>query len=870
VEHLADRLTRVHRGLRKLFSAYRRDYEAVASFALPSVSPSEAVAHLGLAVAWRAARRDLAALEREHGPALGRYWRGATSDFAALGEAVQAADDLLRWTPPQAVPAVIDHVCAPRPDDGLLRAAAGVQAAVSRWQAALRPVPEPAARPELAHGAVRDAIGWLRAGAAPLSAAARYVSAHDEATGKTLDLAGARRLAALRQAVAEAMRELPSAARDVDERAEAVAIDWAERARELAGRALTADQAAALAGCRPSPGLAEKAAAWAIARGAVVAAFGTARRASLEAELDDYERGPALLRALREDSSGQEEWFSHVAAREVLAGFGLDPAVAFCADTQVLPSQLRPVLERALLRAWADDVLHRDRRLHPLRSQERDHLVGEFRRRDEELIAAAPAHIAAALHARRAEGVPADEAALLRREGMKETRHLAVRELIGRCRTAVLAMKPCFLMSPLAVSQYLPADIGFDVVIFDEASQVTPANAINCIYRGTTLIAAGDDKQLPPTSFFEAVADGGTDVSDFQSILELAKACGAFPSLGLAWHYRSRHESLIAFANQAFYQGRLITFPAAADRPDTGVHLIEAGGAYRRGSTRDNPVEAGIVAERVIASLTTRPDLSLGVVTFSVAQAEAIEYALSEAVAHHPGLDRLLDGDRLHGFFVKSLEAVQGDERDIMIFSIGYGHDEHGRISANFGALSRPNGWRRLNVAITRARQRVEIVSSIRSHDIPETGNESVRHLAAYLSYCENGGAAGRLDRTPLGPLEESVRATLESWGYEVRARIGSGGYRIDLGVLRGGSYLLGIECDGAMYHGCPVARDRDRLRAAVLRDLGWNLYRVWGAAWYRDRAEEEARLRAAIERAALPGRGPSRRPDLLQLLPVS
>ncbi|WP_433384009.1 DUF4011 domain-containing protein [Actinoplanes sp. CA-142083] len=870
VEQLADRLTRVHRGLRKLFSAYRRDYEAVASFALPSVSPSEAVAHLGLAVAWRAARRDLAALEREHGPALGRYWRGATSDFTALGDAIQAASDLLRWTPPQAVPAVIDHVCAPCPDDGLLRAAAGAQAAVARWQAALRPAPEPAARPELAQGAVRDAIGWLRANAAPLTAAARYVSAHDEATGRTLDLAGARRLAALRNAVAEALREMPAAAEDADERAEAVAIDWAERARELAGRALTSAQAAALAGSRPAPGLAEKAAAWTTAREAIVTAFGPERRSSLEASLDDYEQGPALLRALREDSSGQEEWFSHVAAREILSGFGLDPAVAYCADTQVLPSQLRPVLERALLRAWADDVLHKDRRLHPLRAEERNHLVDEFRRQDEELIASAPARIATALHARRAEAVPADEAALLRREGMKETRHLAVRELIGRCRTAVLAMKPCFLMSPLAVSQYLPADIGFDVVIFDEASQVTPANAINCIYRGATLIAAGDDKQLPPTSFFETVADGGTDVSDFQSILELAKACGTFPSLGLAWHYRSRHESLIAFANQAFYQGRLITFPAAADRPDTGVHLIEAGGVYRRGSTRDNPVEAGIVAERVIASLTTRPDLSLGVVTFSVAQAEAIEYALSEAVAHHPGLDRLLDGDRLHGFFVKSLEAVQGDERDIMIFSIGYGHDEHGRISANFGALSRPNGWRRLNVAITRARQRVEIVSSIRSHDIPESGNESVRHLAAYLSYCESGGTAGLPARTTLGPLEESVRATLESWGYEVRTRVGSGGYRIDLGIWQGGAYLLGIECDGAMYRDCPVARDRDRLRAAVLRDLGWNLYRVWGAAWYRDRAEEEARLRAAIEQAALPGRGPARRPDLLQLLPVS
>jgi hypothetical protein len=258
-----------------------------------------------------------------------------------------------------------------------------------------------------------------------------------------------------------------------------------------------------------------------------------------------------------------------------------------------------------------------------------------------------------------------------------------------------------------------------------------------------------------------------------------------------------------------------------------------------------------------VESLTARPDLSVGVVTFSVAQAEAIEYALAEAAARHPGLDRLLDGDRLHGFFVKSLEAVQGDERDIMIFSVGYGPDERGRITANFGALSRPNGWRRLNVAITRARRRVEIVSSIRSHDVPESANESVRQLAAYLEFGERGGTRRSDSDQPLGPLEESVRAAVESWGYEVRTRIGSAAYRLDLGVLRPGtdSFLLGIECDGAMYHGCPVARDRDRLRAKVLGGLGWDLYRVWGAAWYRDRAEEKARLRDALKRAELPAR---------------
>ncbi|GIM95979.1 DUF4011 domain-containing protein [Paractinoplanes toevensis] len=877
VEQLSDRLTRVHRGLfRKLFGAYRRDYESVAAFALPSISSSDAVAHLGTAVAWRAARRELAALEQEHAAVLGRFWRGATTDFTALNEALQVAAELLRWTPPQAVPAVIDHVCAPVPDDGLLRAAAGVNAAIARWQSTLRPAPEAAARPELAQAGVRDAIAWLRANAAPLTAAARLIGAYDEATGRTLDLAGAERLAGLRQAVADALAGADGDA-DIDESA----IDWAAKAREIATgsaeKPLTAKQAAALAAARPAGGLAARAAAWTQARDAVVAAFGAARRAGLVEALEDYERGPALLRELREDAAGQDEWFSHVAAREVLTGFGLDAAVAYCADVAVPPEQLRPVLERAVLRAWADDVLHRDERLRPVRAEERSHLVDEFRALDRELVASAPARIAAVLNERRAANLPAEETALLRREGMKETRHLAVRDLIDRARTAVLAMKPCFLMSPLAVSQYLPPDIGFDVVIFDEASQVTPADAINCIYRGSALVAAGDDKQLPPTSFFETVND--SDVSDFQSILELAKACGAFPSMPLAWHYRSRHEALIAFVNQAFYGGRLVTFPSADEHsPDAGVHLIPAGGVYRRGTTRDNPVEAGIVAERVVASLTARPDLSLGVVTFSVAQAEAIEAALDRAAAQHPGLIRLLDTDRLNGFFVKSLESVQGDERDVMIFSIGYGHDEQGKISTNFGALSRPNGWRRLNVAITRARQRVEIVSSIRARDIPESANESVRHLAAYLDFAEHDGIVRTDAAGSLGALETSVREAVESWGYTVHSRIGSGGYRLDLGVLHpaheGAVYAIGVECDGAMYHACPVARDRDRLRAEVLGGLGWTLHRVWGTAWYRDRAGEQARLRAAIERAvadtSLPARAPHRKPDLLKLLPVS
>jgi hypothetical protein len=261
-------------------------------------------------------------------------------------------------------------------------------------------------------------------------------------------------------------------------------------------------------------------------------------------------------------------------------------------------------------------------------------------------------------------------------------------------------------------------------------------------------------------------------------------------------------------------------------------------------------VEAQRVAERVAHHLATRPDRSLGVVTFSVAQAEAIERALG------PGL--LDDDDRLRGLFIKSLESVQGDERDVMLLSIGYGFDEAGRISANFGPLNKPNGWRRLNVAITRARHRVEIVTSIRARDIPASDNEGVRRLAAYLEYAERGGVVPAAVPPPADrPFEESLRAVVESWGYPVR--LGTG---VDLAVPHPAYgddvYAIGIQCDGAGYRAYPAARDRDRLRDQVLRDLGWHLHRVWSTAWHTDREAEENRLRLALEQAvALPLPGP-------------
>jgi len=649
-----------------------------------------------------------------------------------------------------------------------------------------------------------------------------------------------------------------------------LALDWARLLRTMINGTeapLTAAQVKAADGAIPDTQLAAAAGAWNRSRDALLEAFDAGRRADLKAELDDYDDARDLIAALRDDTGGQDEWHAYSGARDTLAAHGLEGAVKFCISERTSAGVVAAVIERALLTEWAEYQLGTDPDLSVVRATDRDALVSEYRKLDRALIAAATGTIIRACNARRPRS-DVGEAAVIHREAEKKKKHMPVRTLLQRSQHVTQAIKPCFMMSPLAVSQYLPAGLHFDVVIFDEASQVSPGDAINCIYRGSALILAGDQKQLPPTSFFAAALADDEDewsedsdgAADFDSILDLAKGSGAYRSLTLRWHYRSRHEALIAFSNAAFYRGHLVTFPSRhSDGPDVGVELFPVDGTYRRGTSRDNPVEAATVAERVLHHYDTRPGLSLGVVTFSEAQAAAIEVAISTALLDRPDLNRFFGaGDRLRGFFVKSLESVQGDERDVLIFSIGYGPDENGKITMNFGPLNRPGGWRRLNVAITRARYRNEIVSSIRAGDIPESvTTEGVRHLRHYLDYAERGRPALALGTSAGGdaesPFEESVLSVIRSWGFEVVPQVGTAGYRIDIGVCHPehpGVYALGVECDGYQYHSSRTARDRDRLREKVLRGLGWNLYRIWGTAWYRDRHGEERTLRSAIEEA--------------------
>ena len=869
IDEVADRLTR-HRGPRKLLRPYRRDKKAAIESALPDVDPADAIANVEDAAAWKQALDDLAAAEAEHAEILGRHWTGTDTDFAAIQEALHTADEVIRETPAEALAAVVVHVCAARPNGALLRIVGEARDEFTRFKTTLRPAPARAPRPELAEGAVQDAVTWLRAHVGPLHAAAEMIRAYSAPTGRDLTLTEAREIAKQRQAATDAEAAIWADAsahaavlgsvyrgtKTNDETLNEI-VAWTAQARRLmtGGDApLTPAQAHALVEARPSEGLSAAVAGWEQARGDVLDAFGPARHAELTKELGNYDTARDLLVELLHDTPGQQEWFRHEDARQVLVEHGLAGALEFCAEREIPVEQVWPVLERALYRGWVDMIIRDDPGLQPAGAEDRGHLVDVFRLLDNELTAAAVADIVYAVETRRPSSSPAGEPGLIRREGTKKSGHLPVRELIAQARHAVQALKPCLLMSPLAVSRYLPPEMEFDVVILDEASQVTTADAINCVYRGDALVVAGDERQLPPTSYYERVGD---DVTDYPSILEVARA--SLPVLELNWHHRSRHEALFAFADLAYYQGRTIGLPRAyPQEPDHGVEMFFVDGIYRRQTTSDNPIEAEAVADRVLHHYATRPGKTLGVVTLSVAQADAIDDAVRRAAADRPGLaDHLDDSDRLTGFFVKSLEAVQGDVRDVIILSVGYGYDENDKISTNFGALNRPRGWRRLNVAITRARERVEVVSSIHASDVPDMGNESVRHLKAYLEYAERAAATlGRdpEDREGITPFEDAVLTLVRDWGFRARRRVGAAGHWIDLAILHPGQekdvFALGIEFDGPAYHSVPSTRDRDRLRYDELRELGWHMHRIWSTAWYLDPEAEQQRLYDAIRRA--------------------
>jgi very-short-patch-repair endonuclease len=448
-------------------------------------------------------------------------------------------------------------------------------------------------------------------------------------------------------------------------------------------------------------------------------------------------------------------------------------------------------------------------------------------------------------------------------------------KLFAAIPTLLPRLKPCLMMSPLAISTYLDSpDLQFDLGIFDEASQVRPHDAICAIYRSRQLIVAGDQKQLPPTSCFDRVlADdefppeegegNGGSLEDYESILDVCCTLG-LPRRRLRWHYRSRREGLIAFSNHHVYGNELVTFPSVHDVAGNPAITFDylPDGRWKAGQSGGfNAREARRTGELVLAHAHANPDQSLGVIAFSQRQQMRILDELEQLRRAKPDLEQFFSEGQDEPFFVKNLENVQGDERDVIFLSIGYGPDETGRVAMRFGPLNRQGGERRMNVAVTRARQRMTVVSSLRAQDIDlsRTGATGARLLRAYLDYAERGPEALRSGITGVGdhdfdsPFEQEVFEELTRHGLTVHPQVGCSGFRIDLAVVdprAPGRYLLGVECDGATYHSSATARDRDRLRQQVLEDLGWRICRIWSTDWLRDREGQVRRVQSALEKA--------------------
>lgn len=701
---------------------------------------------------------------------------------------------------------------------------------------------------------LNDALAWRNSAAE----VARLTVRHAQTLGEYLPY-GEADLPSLEAALATADRIAELTQEATDRRLLPVRLADGAEPDPLPGLLASSVRAALADWCRAATRRADR---WSDSAAELAGLFGEPRQAQLSVVLlGTFDQAQQAVDELRADPHGPEEWRAYRSGLDVLTRAGVDELVRRAAERSVPAEQLPGVMEQALLKCWADDILATDTRLAMTRSADLNARVSEFQDADRRLVATASGAVIEAHYQRRPHRFGSGPALVIKHQAELKQGHLPVRELLDQAREVVQLIKPCFMMSPLTVSQLLPADYHFDVVIFDEASQVRPADAINCVYRADSLIVTGDDRQLPPTSFFDSALEDvakDADSDSFESLLHACKA-GALRELSLGWHYRSRHEDLITFSNRSFYDSAMLTFPAAMDFGDAvGVAFFHTQGVYDRGGRRDNRMEAEFVARRVIHHFDTRPERSLGVVALSQAQAAAIDQAVQQARLLRPDLDHCFTEDRLHGFFVKNLESVQGDERDVMIMSIGYGPDEHGNMTTNFGPISKEGGWRRLNVAISRARFRMEVVASFRGRDLADSRNENIQHLKRYLEYAETGPTdlvpdANQADLRSDGSFEESVLQVLRDWGYQVQPRVGTAGHRVDIGVRHPefpGTYVLGIQCDGATYYSCNSARDRDRLREEVLAGLGWQLHRIWGSDWYRGGPAAALQLREAIELA--------------------
>lgn len=577
------------------------------------------------------------------------------------------------------------------------------------------------------------------------------------------------------------------------------------------------------------------------------------------------------------------QWIGYSIRLKNLRPKGMGQLARLLDSRRVNPSEAPDLFEEDFYTTLIRNAFKGHPELSEFQGVSHEQTLARFKQLDKERLLVARKEVALAHY----QGIPrygveTGEVGVIRREAKKKSRHLPIRRLLREAGSAAQAIKPLFMMSPISVATYLErGHLNFDLLIFDEASQVRPEDALGAMSRAKQIVVVGDEKQLPPTSFFEQYLEvnedkesAGFQVSDLQSILGLCSAQNMGPLIDgrtpmLQWHYRSRHSSLITVSNHEFYDNRLFIVPnPVGSGTDLGLrfHHID-GGYFDRGKSGTNHAEAVAIADAVMEHAEKHPDKTLGVGAFSVRQRDAILDQVELRRRERVELENFFSTSKIEPFFVKNLENIQGDERDVVFISVGYGKNSEGRMFMNFGPLNNEGGERRLNVLITRAKERCEVFSSITADDIDlsRTQARGVIVLKTFLSYAETGNLdiAMPTGRDFDSEFERQVAKELTASGCRVEPQVGVAGFFIDLAIVdpdRPGRFLLGIECDGATYHSTRSARERDRQRQAVLEDRGWIIHRIWSTDWFLRPEDELRKVMAAIEEARViwGGRGRS------------
>jgi len=558
-------------------------------------------------------------------------------------------------------------------------------------------------------------------------------------------------------------------------------------------------------------------------------------------------------------------WAQYQKIRRDCIETGLEGLINAVESKNIPSEDIIDLFNRSYYQWWVDNIRSDDQSIKNYFKPDHEATIHRLKQIDNEYQALTREQIVTKLYSRLSDWdlTKNNEKEILDKQIKRKRNNISVRCLFRNIPAILPILKPCILMSPISVAQYLSSEDMFDVVIFDEASQIPIWDAIGSIVRGNQVIIVGDPKQMPPSNYYQRMAIGEDGVKNlFENLENVLDDCivSGIPEMHLNWHYRSRHESLIAFSNYWFYKNALRTFPSP--HTNSAVTLRKVSGIYDGGvrGSHTNKIEAELVVTEIIKRLSDPQSSgdSIGVVTFNQPQRDLIDDLLEEAKHEDPELLLLLNKKPGDYLFIKNLESVQGDERDVIIFSIGYGPDIHGNVSLQFGPLNNEGGERRLNVAITRARKEIVVFSSLYPEHMNIAGvqGKGVKLLKSFLEYaehgeiCENGsGITGDYE----SPFEEEVGTIIQNMGYEIRPQVGCAGYRIDIGIVDPdypGRYLLGVECDGARYHSFKTARDRDRLREEVLTGLGWKIYRIWSTDWWENQKDEIAWLEMAINDA--------------------